>query len=604
MPLSYLAPEAHSTAAESASSFVNILTEFRRLRSFDDIRRAMAEFCGENKRGYPDRSISSSFRSNSDETCCGGVKVLCVWDVDDTLITSSCDGCRDVLLSEKDELYQLFERYPARHLLLSQGSVDDVFAPGVKGGRLQHLLPFFTGTNKTIRKTSNWCTKAKRSPSTVCCSVKSVDHLVKKAPSPSNDVPVIRISTAAALRNLKTGTSSLSSISEKSSVVDSGSCVRWLVLRPSLWGISLCKLSNLVVPSPHTAFLDGSVFRKMDIVRSLTESGLWDTVFFVDNNLTELGIVRPGLGLADYRRLRAEDNLQEIFLSDFLLLKASAALSQRVSQRGEDSEATAGASTSFDHGSFSHNRMSDEVQTRGSTGKSSERVDFLQDSEGAGAISKTGRVREDSALGNEKVVRIVVGHFHLNTEVYSGFKRLASPETQREVGDCYHPAFSTSCVCRDDQLNDVLEEFLRCEEEFLRCVRVLNAFPSLPPAREPCINYVRHLRYVDHTQLPPLRDQYRGLIKDIMKSISMSLLRATPVEQDHLLKRDAAVFYDRLIREQPIIDPFIIDRVALLLFYISTTHHHVLPSTLTALKRELQLFMGVRGRPTSYLKRE
>eukprot|EP00796_Vickermania_ingenoplastis_P001595 gene1595-972_t len=232
-------------------------------------------------------------------------RVLCLWDIDDTLLSSGDYGVRQNLMFEEHQLLGLFRSMPrTRHLLLSQGSVDDVF---LEPGRLAFLRNFFLSEKfedgdtdeeeDQFAETNNWFG---------CCSSGPPIHLTK---------------VDSCRKELSCDKWDAWGPHDRES-----NPVRWLILRPGMWGISLARLSSMIPPSGRTAFVDGKYFRKLDIAWSLAASGNWDRVFFVDNNLCEVGIIRYGMSYSTAASTLERRRADKVFLADFTLLKASAKL--------------------------------------------------------------------------------------------------------------------------------------------------------------------------------------------------------------------------------------------------------------------------------------
>ncbi|CBH18600.1 T. brucei spp.-specific protein [Trypanosoma brucei gambiense DAL972] len=590
------APESERVTSGVAPPYVTISTELVQLRSFADVRKTMMSFSGAVEGGQAESgqdngvispSISRQFHGNASRS----PSVLCVWDVDDTFVTSGREGSRQHVLFETDNLLHTFGSCPARHLLLTRGSVDDLFVPGPRGGKLQRFTSFFTGDAKFHGDTPGGVKAKKGRVDGSCCSRPLVVTSVKKSPLDGSDVPIIRIATAHAPRKVSMGIEALFTATEQYTMEEDESCVRWLAFRPSLWGISLSSLSSLVVPSPHTAFLDGAIFRKMDIVRSLAVSGLWDVVFFVDNNLSELGVVRPGLGIGDYHRFKAAGELRKFFLSDFLLLRASSALADR-SHRRHTPKLKVSGTCSPGSGALSCGELgSDNTFSQGNFIEV-HREPGISGEESPGVSSGFGSAVEGYPKEDEQVVKIIVGHFHMEAEKFNMYKQLVPPAFQHEVHFSYHPAFSSGAVCRDEQIARLLEDFRDYEREILQGEEKFGFFGRPVPGWEPSIGLVRCLRPEYRKQLASLRDQYVPICRDINRIMLVKVPQLPVDERDHVMKRESATLYKRLVRQQLVVDPFLIERVALILFYISTVNHRILPSTLLELKKEIQALMN------------
>lgn len=339
-------------------------------------------------------------------------RILCVWDVDDTLVASGVGGVRQNLVFSESELVSMFRQMSSntRHLLLSQGSIDDVFeepsgrlrcirsflersgaprssaaatvtsthsAPphsGAGGGKQHESFAKSTPSRPREKKRSGLgmlfnCggsseTKCPRSCDESGPAVhRSMSVLSpprrkkesKKAAENEEDLRkfscgtvVVRLATLrdcvetpqdteflfnpdASPTCVRSPTTAAAALDDKAEVPG-----RWLVLRPEVWGITLASMSAVFAPSRHTAFVNGKVFRKMDVVWSLAVSGHWDTVFFIDNNLSEVGVVRYGLQLSDMLSLRSSHRLDRFYQGEYLLLAASAKLKEMEQRYGRN----------------------------------------------------------------------------------------------------------------------------------------------------------------------------------------------------------------------------------------------------------------------------
>ncbi|AIO01107.1 hypothetical protein LPMP_322230 [Leishmania panamensis] len=316
-------------------------------------------------------------------------KVLCIWDVDDTLVASGVSGVRQNTMFRDSELVALFSSAgdSARHLLLSQGSIDDVF--GKPSGRLRCVLPFLERTSGCTGDSCSRTDETDHSPSALDSSTGGMPKeksfftnvlrcvsgsKVKERPSSTSSVndqkgaPNGNTADSGApnehdLRYFSPGTVvvRLSTVRGRSETTEDSAFLtdtqasptcsrtfdgqmddkaeqpgRWLILRPEIWGITLASVSTFFAPSRNTAFVNGKVYRKMDVVWSLAMSSEWDSVFFIDNNLSEVGVVRYGLQISDALALKRQRKLYRFFQADYLLLATSAKLREMELRYGRD----------------------------------------------------------------------------------------------------------------------------------------------------------------------------------------------------------------------------------------------------------------------------
>ncbi|KAK7199816.1 hypothetical protein NESM_000028700 [Novymonas esmeraldas] len=305
-------------------------------------------------------------------------KVLCIWDVDDTLVASGVSGVRQNLVFRESELVALFRSAgdDARHLLLSQGSIDDVFEE--PSGRLRCVRPFLQRASEATRRSaggerpssaplsSNAGAKKEKSSFSDLLRCGGGNQ-AKEPPSSASSVAQQRGGPAASsdndLRRFAAGTVlvRLAALRDRSETAEDAAFLRdpaasptcqrvfdgqlddkaerlgrWLVLRPEVWGITLASMNTFFPPSRHTAYVNGKIYRKMDVVWSLAMTGEWDSIFFIDNNLSEVGVVRYGLQMTDVLDLRSQRKVYRLFQSDYLLLAASAKLRELELRYGRD----------------------------------------------------------------------------------------------------------------------------------------------------------------------------------------------------------------------------------------------------------------------------
>ncbi|CBZ29605.1 conserved hypothetical protein [Leishmania mexicana MHOM/GT/2001/U1103] len=315
-------------------------------------------------------------------------RVLCIWDVDDTLVASGARGIRQNTVFRDSELVELFRSAgdTARHLLLSQGSIDDVLEK--PGGRLWCVRPFlerttdFTGDGRARAGDTGRSSPAPASSSKGVKKGKSFANFLRCGGVSRTKVqPASRSSLTSHtdasnggrsasdrlnehdLRHFASGTVvvRLATVREGSEKVEDSAFLddpsasltckctfngqlddkaeqqgRWLILRPEVWGITLASMNTFFPPSRNTAFVNGKVYRKMDVVWSLAMTSEWDSVFFIDNNLSEVGVVRYGLQMSDMHDLRRQHKVYRFFQADYLLLATSAKLRDLGLRYGRD----------------------------------------------------------------------------------------------------------------------------------------------------------------------------------------------------------------------------------------------------------------------------
>ncbi|KAG5494764.1 hypothetical protein JIQ42_02379 [Leishmania sp. Namibia] len=334
------------------------------------------------------RSKSSTLLSLSDANS-SQRKVLCIWDLDDTLVTSGVSGARQNSVFRDSELVALFRSAgkTARHLFLSQGSIDDVLEKPC--GRLSCLRPFLertrgrTGSRRASGGSAGGPSLAPVAPSKdvkkerpsiaklLCCGAGSqikaqpsfapsvagereASNGKKAASSGSNDNDLRYFAPGTVVVRLSTLWDRCEAVEDAAFLTDptaSPTCCspfhgeldekaerpgRWLILRPEVWGITLASMGAFFPPSRTTAFVNGKIYRKMDVVWSLAMSGEWDSVLFIDNNLSELGVVRCGQQISDLRDLSRQRNAHRFFQSNYLFLATSAKLRELELRYGRD----------------------------------------------------------------------------------------------------------------------------------------------------------------------------------------------------------------------------------------------------------------------------
>ncbi|EKF33298.1 hypothetical protein MOQ_002835 [Trypanosoma cruzi marinkellei] len=518
----------------------------------------------------------------------GGTKLLCVWDVDDTLVASGALGVRQYPIFPEDELVSLFRGCRARHLLLSQGSVDDVFAPD-GAGKLEFLAPFFLSAGDPPRGGSS---KAHTGCSNVfvCSKPPNVKSANGKYQENTRDVTVVRIATSRGAREQPDDSRLF--LSEQTEPPRCPSDVRWLVMRPSLWGISLASLSNFIAPSANTAFLDGSVFCKMDIVRSLAASGNWDAVFFIDNDLSEVGVVRPGLHIEDYYRMKRLGKLSRFFQSDTLLLQASAKLAER--EYGMDFSKTNGIllATTASLNSLSSKKLAKKANKNGSVNSDSLKYQLSTIVDMGGSASTTLTKCQQPFT---RVVDLFVAHFHMDGQRYRRITKTKQNAIEYREKDQWHSVFRTGPACNDDDYAEVMSSFALYEAE-VRSYGLTNDSELTPvPGWEPSVNVVTYPMY-DRPPFPRcLPYQYQNICHQITTNLIDQWDPHLTEQQQYDLKKEANNLFRRLIRRQPVIDPMLIVRTANTLFSILTAERRLPRSFGETLKKDVQALMNGNG---------
>lgn len=417
----------HSPSAEEP--FVHVRPQFKVVNNFSKLISCVMDLHQRKETIGSDFSDHSKFSAQgSSSTVIDALpapRVLCFWDIDDTLVASGELGVRAYLMFKDHELRHLFSSFPGtRHLLLSQGSVDDVFA---SGGKLGFLKSFFLEPSAEDYEEEDelWETKP-RSSSCTCFGGGDV-----KKPKPSvkpKGIPIHLTRVEGCRKELTCGRWSDWAPSDPESHP-----VRWMVLRPFTWGISLARLSSLVAPSHRTIFVDGKQFKKLDIVWSFAASGNWDRVFFIDNNLCEVGIIKYGMSFNNASALLSRNRADKVFLADFSLLRASEKLYVIEKQNGK------------------RLRYSDEVQKA--------------DTKDGNA--STHPIRYPTQNSPIKQVDLVVAnlhfsvmdYFHVRNEVplsRVGMLSLLS----RQSG---HPTFFEEQCCSDEQFKELIESIAHAE---------------------------------------------------------------------------------------------------------------------------------------------
>lgn len=510
-------------------TFVHVSPSFSVIQCFDDLEASIKDL----HRRHPSPSFHSSMntasapppRVNSDGTSREEVvscaekatveehkerltsssvsspRVLCFWDIDDTLVTAGDLEPRQHLMFEESQLLQLFQSMPTstRHLLLSQGSVDDVFAEGI--GPLYFLRKYFLNFSSAVMflnhaeqknnnaevdeeqrqrkkgevKIKNDSDFHRSSGSVSCCSSLSC---VKEFSFPRSNcfsyVPIHLTRVDSSSKELSCGSSNVWGTQDQE-----GNAVRWLLLRPGLWGISLARLSSLVPPSPRTAFIDGKLFKKMDIVWSFAASGYWDKVFFIDNNLCEVGIVKYGMSYYNASGLLERRRADKVFLSHFSLLRASESLYRMEKERGArflyGDEQKTQTEPSFPHIASSREESEAEKPTPSASGVQKSRTateliyPFPASSE---KVSATGNACDSFSQGTfssvVKEVQLLVCHLHLYLLDYyrvrhrsdAGGMEMSLAVVSRQSG---HPTFFENQCCTDEQYDEFISSYSQAE---------------------------------------------------------------------------------------------------------------------------------------------
>ncbi|ORC88260.1 uncharacterized protein TM35_000171320 [Trypanosoma theileri] len=625
--------EAPRETSDAGIPYVSIKTRFHQLQTFSDIKKTVRSLAGDpadvsvaglsrsahgvSSTAHPDVSTGGSPGS------CGELdtrkRVLCVWDVDDTLVSSGPSGVRQHPLFTEEELTGLYRNLKARHLLLSQGSIDDVFAPGGLG-KLQYLAPFFLPQTAAMSakksKVNVGCggfftscgrpnTARQTNSNTAIDKSSSGIKKKKKGEGKDNDedkdagADIVRIATLRAPPEQPEDTELF--FSEDKKPPRCSSEVRWLVMRPSLWGISLASLSNFIAPSEHTAFLDGSVFHKMDVVRSLAASGLWDVVFFMDNDLTELGLIRPGLGIDDYYRMKSVGKLLRFFQGDYLLLEVSAALEEK-ERKNNVVEVTTSPSKDTDP---ILNGNSTEVKN-GERKKSTSisQAVFLPLVQILGTENKINGERKvsdcsTSVMKNKEdtqsqgqVVELVLAHLRLSGAKFRRITKVESDPLSRKEREWWHPALRTGPPCTDEHYTQLMEDFFIFEAEVLN--EVAKPSPQIMTfyGWEPSIGVVRYPIYKRPEHIPKLNNQYEEVCHQVITNIIEQLDSRLTAAQEYELKREANILYRRLIRRQPVIDPQLIVKLATALFETLRSEGRLPRNLSDRLKKDIRFMLG------------
>ncbi|PWV06015.1 hypothetical protein C3747_121g51 [Trypanosoma cruzi] len=568
---------------------VMVRTTFKKVYSLADVRKAVKLLQDVATR---ESSLTSALQSTPKASGLregsaveGGTKLLCLWDVDDTLVASGALGVRQYPIFAEDELVSLFRGCRARHLLLSQGSVDDVFAPdGV--GKLDFLSPFFlSGGDLPGGRSSKAHTGC--SNVFVCSKPPNLRSGNGKYQDNTPDVNVVRIATSRAPREQPEDSRLF--LSEQAEPPRCPSDVRWLLMRPSLWGISLASLSNFIAPSAHTAFLDGSVFCKMDIVRSLAASGNWDAVFFIDNDLSEVGVVRPGLHIEDYYRMKRLGRLSRFFQSDMLLLQASAELAEK--EYGMDFSKTNGIllAATASLSSLNSKKLGKKANKNGSVNSDSLKYQLSTVIDMGGSASST------LTRGQQPFTRVVdlfVAHFHLDGPRYRRITKARQNAIEYREKDQWHSVFRTGPACNDDDYAEVMSSFVLYDAKVKTYGLTTDSELTPVPGWEPSVDVVTYPMY-DRPPFPRrLPYQYQNICHQITTNLIDQWDPRLTEQQQYDLKKEADNLFRRLIRRQPVIDPMLIVRTANTLFSIFTAERRLPRSLGETLKRDVQALMN------------
>lgn len=427
-------------------------------------------------------------------------RVLCFWDIDDTLVTAGDLEPRQHLMFEESQLLRLFESMPTstRHLLLSQGSIDDVFAEGI--GPLYFLRKYFfnfsssvvlqnhaeqKSTNEEVdegqrrrkedvEKPKNDSNFHRSRGSLSCCSSLGCVKEYSFKHCNFSYVPIHLTRVDSSSKELSCGSCNVWGTQDQE-----GNAVRWLLLRPGLWGISLARLSSLVPPSPHTAFIDGKLFKKMDIVWSFAASGYWDKVFFIDNNLCEVGIVKYGMSYHNASGLLERRRADKVFLSHFSLLRASESLFRMEKERGTRlhyvDEQNTQTKPSFPHITSSREESEVEKNTHSASGggkspASTELFSPFPASHEKFSASENAccSVPQGSFPSVVKEVQLLVSHLHLYLLDYyrvrhrsdAGGGEMSLAVVSRQSG---HPTFFDNQCCTDEQYDEFISSYSQAE---------------------------------------------------------------------------------------------------------------------------------------------
>lgn len=563
-------------------------------------------------RGPPPKRPDTDLPTASPSPTAKKRSILFLWDIDDTLVASGAEGLRQNPVFSDTQLATLFRAAGprARHLLLSQGSIEDVFAAG---GCLRSVEQYFN--LELASEIAERCKKEKERVGTFGGLFPCMGTKLRKSPvgrgTNFEETVVVRLGTIRGSSEAPGDADFLYDPTKQPGTKDADDYdVRWLILRPSTYGITLACLNALIPPSPHTAFVNGRQFHKIDVAWSLACSGHWDTVFFMDNNLSELGVVRYGMQMADMQQLYSSRRVFRFFQSEFLLLAASAKLLQLPRGHGRNvTKPMGGTSATTSHSSASlasaentHLRRAvitngripkpdDGVTTVALTGAActvselSSSTEFtmppskttdksLSDVKGAqkDAVScepgSLERVSPTTQGPPAKNVALVLVHFHMPAEEYRRtlLGNLLAPNGQVRTTATFaasvgQPTFMGDSSLSDDQYEALMTLF-RYEESMLYQLMEED---------------MRSLGYVDmgwHSQWVPnvhmvcrpvyrrpvnvlhMRDFYRPLITEVEKNVVEPLISGGgSADVSAVVRAEANHLYQKLLRECPLIDP-------------------------------------------------
>ncbi|KAH9578910.1 hypothetical protein LSM04_007588 [Trypanosoma melophagium] len=630
--------ETPQVVVDPAISYVSIKTKFHQLQAFSDVKKTLKSLTGNaadtsvtglgrsGRGSSPTAPLLDASTGDSPGGGCGELearrRVLCVWDVDDTLVTSGTPGVRQCPVFSEEELTGLFRGLTARHLLLSQGSIDDVFAPG-GFGKLAYLEPFFLEqTEKMVSKNAkvavgcddffSLCARPsavrQRNSHNGFDKNSSGSKKKKKREFEESEedtdagAAIVRIATLRAPPERPEDTSLF--LSEDQEPPRCSSEVRWLVMRPSLWGISLASLSNFIAPSAHTAFLDGSVFHKMDVVRSLAASGLWDVVFFMDNDLTELGVVRPGLGIEDYYRMKGVGKLSRFFHADLLLLEVSAALEEKRRKRSFLEVRKSTLRDGIQKSNTNSTRVGNESTEREFNTPQTSLLPLVQilttenniNGEGRGGVDSTSSLRNQQyKQPQERVVELVLAHFRLSGPKFRRITKAVSDPLLRNEREWWHPAFRTGQFCTDEQYTQLMGDFFNCEAEVLNGVTKPSPQFMTFSGWEPSVDVVCYPIYKRPKYIPNLNLHYGDVCHQVTTNIIEQLNSRLTTVQECELRREANILYRRLIRRQPVIDPQVILKLATTLFETLRSERRLPRNLGERLKKDIRLLLVDEG---------
>lgn len=604
-------------------------------------------------------------------------RVLCVWDVDDTLVATGSTGVRQCEVFRQEQLSALFKAVGAkgnrvRHLLLSQGSIDDVFADD-STGKLSFLKKYFEPPRPAKApasgKPSSSDAEKPRGMSSIfsCKSTKSKeprskdtdthkgkgDHEgTKSSSSDLRDLEpgavLVRLTNIKGTPEKEGDAAFLRKASfphEDASVteLERGRKLRWLVLRPQVWGITLASLNTIIPPSPTNAFVDGKCFRKMDVVWSLACTGEWDSVFFVDNNLSELGVVKFGMQLNTAVELQATHRMYKFYQSDYLLLATSAMLRRLEAQynrditappavdsvasagpkpqardgdgSGGDSESASGSGLEPDEVPSPVVRQTTAAATDATMAPPPPAGEEANPASDGGRSSNGATRTSEGSYAVEREVHLVVAHLHLpsaeyrkvirgdfNADADAAFEGARSRQNaharrgnaRQQTRVIGQPTFAGDTSLTDEQYEFVLKYFRHEESKLYQLMSEdmkANGYVDVGGHHHwhPSPQYVHRRLFPRPRRIECLHNAFAPIALEVDERLARPLstvgkLVSTEVQQDA-----AMVVYTRLLREMAFIDPVLTNAVANTLYNMRNpdTRDAVSKSVVHALQKEV-----------------